>query len=26
VIDLEKEKVIKSLTVGRAPWGVVVKP
>ncbi|EWY41056.1 membrane protein [Skermanella stibiiresistens SB22] len=26
VIDLEREKVIKSLTVGRAPWGVAVKP
>jgi PQQ-dependent catabolism-associated beta-propeller protein len=26
VIDLEKNRVIKSLTVGRAPWGVAVKP
>jgi PQQ-dependent catabolism-associated beta-propeller protein len=26
VIDLASEKVVKSLKVGRAPWGVVVKP
>ena len=25
VIDVEKRKVIKSITVGRFPWGVVVK-
>lgn len=26
VIDLEKQRVIKSVKVGRLPWGVVVKP
>jgi len=26
VIDLEKQKVIKSVKVGRLPWGVVVRP
>jgi YVTN family beta-propeller protein len=26
VIDLEANKVIKSLGVGRAPWGVIAKP
>lgn len=26
VIDLEKGKVIKSIKVGRLPWGVVVRP
>ncbi len=25
VIDVEKRKVLKSITVGRFPWGVVVK-
>lgn len=26
VIDLEKQRVIKSIKVGRLPWGVVVRP
>lgn len=26
VIDLEKQRVIKSVKVGRLPWGVVVRP
>jgi len=26
VIDLEKLRVIKSVKVGRLPWGIVVKP
>jgi len=26
VIDLERGEVIKSLGVGRSPWGVVVVP
>ena len=26
VIDLERNRVIKSIPVGGAPWGVVVKP
>ena len=26
VIDLEREKAIKSIQVGRLPWGVVVRP
>lgn len=26
IIDLEKKKVIKSVKVGRLPWGVVVRP
>ncbi|MEM6946113.1 MAG: hypothetical protein AAF565_20395, partial [Pseudomonadota bacterium] len=26
VIDVEAEKVIKSITVGEQPWGVVVSP
>ena len=26
VIDLARSKAIKSITVGRMPWGVVVRP
>jgi YVTN family beta-propeller protein len=26
IIDLEKHKVVKSVKVGRFPWGVAVKP
>ena len=26
VIDLAKQKVLKSVKVGRLPWGVVVRP
>jgi YVTN family beta-propeller protein len=26
VIDVASQKVIKSIPVGRAPWGVVVRP